>query len=157
MSHLTYLHDKEAVSKLKDLATTISTCLFCSGPGGDGDCRPMTASGVDDEGSLWFLSDRNSLKNREIASEPRVRLFYSHPGKNSFLVVSGEAEIVYDRDMIRRLWNTLDKTWFKEGEDDPSISLIRVRPEHARYWDAKGNAMVNFIKMVASVASGKTL
>jgi general stress protein 26 len=74
-----------------------------------------------------------------------------------YLVVSGQADIVYDREKIRELWNSLDRTWFKEGEEDPSISLIRVKPQHAHYWDSKGNRMVNFIRIVASVATGKTL
>lgn len=117
----------------------------------------MATAGIDEEGTIWFISDRDSEKNKDIAVDPRVKLYYSHPGKSSFLVVSGEAEIVYDRKKVRELWNPLDKTWFKEGEDDPAVSLIRVRPEHAHYWDTKGNRMVNFIKLVASVATGRTL
>lgn len=159
MSEPIYLQEKQAVRKLQDLATEIDICLFCSGSPIDEreGCRPMATSGVDEEGSIWFMSDRNSEKNKEIAVDPRVKLYYSHPGKSSFLIVSGMAEIVYDREKIRELWTYLDRTWFKEGEDDPSISLIRVRPEHAHYWDAKGNRMVNFFRMVASAATGRTL
>jgi len=159
MSQLSFLQDKEAIRKLQDLATEISICLFCSGSDTNEHegCRPMATSGVDEEGSIWFMSDRNSEKNKEIMTDPIVKLYFCSPGKSSFLVVSGEADIVYDREKIRELWNPLDKTWFKEGEEDPAISLIRVKPIHAHYWDAKGNKMVNFIKMIASVASGKTL
>jgi general stress protein 26 len=159
MSELTYKQDRQAVRKLQDLATEINICLFCSGPVTDehDGCRPMATSGVDEEGSIWFLSDRHSDKNKEIAIDPRVKLYYSHPGKSLFLIVSGMAEIVFDREKLRELWNPLDRTWFKEGEDDPSISLIRVRPEHAHYWDAKGGRMVNFFKMLVSAATGKTL
>jgi general stress protein 26 len=159
MSQLSFLQNKEAIRKLQDLATEISICIFCSGSdsGENEGCRPMATAGVDEEGTIWFISDRDSEKNKDIAVDPRVKLYYSHPGKSSFLVVSGEAEIVYDREKVRELWNPLDKAWFKEGEDDPAVSLIRVRPEHAHYWDTKGNRMVNFIKMVASVATGKIL
>jgi len=73
------------------------------------------------------------------------------------MVVTGRAEIIYSRTMIETLWNALDKTWFKKGKDDPAISLIRVRPENAHYWDVKGSQMVNFLKMVASAATGTTL
>ncbi len=159
MDNQQLLLDKDAVRKLKDLATEINICLFCNGSGMEdaASCRPMATAGVDEEGNIWFLSEKESEKNQEIGADPRVRLFYSHPGKSSFLIVSGQAEIVYDRDKIRQLWTPLDKTWFKEGEDDPSISLLKVKPFTAHYWDTKGNAMVNFFKMVASVATGKTL
>ncbi len=123
----------------------------------DLDCRPMSTAGVDETGNIWFFSDKNSQKNKDIAANSRVKLFYSHPGKSSFLIVSGDAEIVYDRSLIDRFWNPLDKAWFKEGKDDPAISLIKVRPDAAHFWDTKGNSMVNFLKMVASVATGKTL
>ena len=38
------------------------------------------------------------------------------------------------------------KTWFKEGKDDPGISLIKVTPEDAYHWDTKNNKMVSLIK-----------
>lgn len=159
MSEYQFLENKEAIKKLKDLATEINICLFCTGTGmeAEPECRPMTTSGVDEEGNIWFFSPRNSEKNLEISQYPQVRLFYSHPGKSSFLIVTGEAEISYDRSKIEQLWNPLDKTWFKEGQDDPSISLIRVKPYTAHFWDTKGNRMVNFFKMVASLATGTTL
>ena len=45
----------------------------------------------------------------------------------------------------------------KEGKDDPNISVIKVKPTTAYYWDTDGNRMVNFFKMVASVATGTNL
>jgi general stress protein 26 len=159
MSNREYLQHTEAIEKLKKLVSEIDICLFCSGTGLEEDpgCRPMSTAGVDDEGSIWFISDKDSQKNHDIAVDPRVKLFYSHPGKSIFLVVSGDAEIIYDRELIEKFWNPLDKTWFKEGKDDPSISLIRVKPDNAHYWDVKGNRMVNFLKMAASVITGRTL
>ncbi|HET6254791.1 MAG TPA: pyridoxamine 5'-phosphate oxidase family protein [Puia sp.] len=159
MSEQSYLHDKQAIRKLQDLATEINICLFCSGVISEEreGCRPMSTSGVDEEGSIWFMSDRKSAKNREITMDPHVKLYYSHPGKSSFLVVVGTADIVYDREKIRELWTPLDRSWFSDGENDPAISLIRVRPQHAHYWDARGNRMVNFFSLVAKVATGKAL
>jgi len=159
MSDKKYLQQGDAVDKLRELATEINVCLFCTDAGIEANtgCRPMATQGVDEEGNIWFMSDRDSEKNREISLDPRVKLYYSHPGKNSFMVVTGRAEIIYSRTMIETLWNALDKTWFKKGKDDPAISLIRVRPENAHYWDVKGSQMVNFLKMVASAATGTTL
>jgi general stress protein 26 len=159
MSTKEYLLQDQAIDKLKKLATEIDICLFCSGTGIEDDpgCRPMTTAGVDDAGNLWFLSDKDSQKNQDIALNPRVKLYYSHPGKSSFLVVSGDAEILFNKALIDRFWNPLDKIWFREGKDDPAISLIKVKPYNAHFWDTRGNRMVNFLKLVVSAASGKTL
>jgi general stress protein 26 len=149
----------EAVDKLKELVETIDICLFCTNlKTGDGaTTRPMSTQEVDEEGNLWFFSDINSDKNREIKNDKRVQLFYSSPGKNSYLVVNGDAEIVIDRKKVEELWSPLVKTWFKEGKDDPNISILKVVPTSAYYWDTEGNRMINFFKMIASVATGKTL
>jgi general stress protein 26 len=58
---------------------------------------------------------------------------------------------------VEELWSPLVKTWFKEGKDDPNISILKVTPTSAYYWDTEGNRMINFLKMIASVATGKTL
>jgi general stress protein 26 len=86
-----------------------------------------------------------------------VQLFFSHPSKNSYLVVNGTAEIILDRAKTEELWTPIVKTWFKEGKDDPNISIIKVKPTTSYYWDTDGNQMINFIKMIASVAIGTNL
>ncbi len=153
------LHNKEAIDKLKDLVDEINICLFCTNLKTDdgSTCRPMAAQHVCDEGNVWFFSDKNSDKNKEIAQNKNVQLFFSHPGKSSYLIVNGEAGIIIDRAKTEELWTPLVKTWFKEGKDDPNISIIKVKPTSAYYWDTDGNRMLNFLKMVASVATGQNL
>ncbi len=158
MSDVKDLNDTQAIDKLKELVSDIDICLFCTNLKGDGStARPMSAQKVCDQGNLWFFSDINSDKNREIKEDKHVQLFFSHPGKSSYLVVNGEAEIIIDKKKTEELWTPLVKTWFKEGKDDPNISIIKVRPTTAHYWDTDGNRMINFLKMVASAATGKTL
>ena len=158
MSNTKDLNQQAAIKKLKELAEEINICLFCSNLNTDGaTTRPMGTQQVDDNGDIWFFSAKDSDKNREIEEDEHVQLFYAHPGKSSYMVVNGTATISYDRAKIEELWSPLAKTWFKEGKDDPNISLIKVSNVNAYFWDTTGNKMVNFFKMVASVATGKTL
>ncbi len=149
----------EGVKKLKEMVEKIDICLFCTHLKTDdgSKCRPMSVQEVDDDGNLWFFSGADSEKNSDIKTEKHVQLFFSHPPKSSFLVLNGEAEITYDRSKIDELWSPLVKTWFKEGKDDPNISLIKVNTNSAYYWDTEGNRMINFFKMLASVATGTML
>ncbi len=159
MGNHTNLKNQEAIAKIKELAKGIDMCLFCTHvKKGDGEStRPMSTQGVDDDGTLWFFSDKNSLKNKEIKADNHIRLYYSQPSKSAFMVLNGEAEIVFDKEKVEELWSPHVKAWFKEGKDDPSISLIKVTPISAYYWDVEGNQMINFFKMLASVATGTTL
>ena len=159
MSDTNNLHSTEAIDKLKSLVDEINICLFCTNLKTDdgATCRPMGAQKVCDKGNIWFFSEKNSEKNMEIAQDKNVQLFFSHPGKSSYLVVNGEAEIIFDREKTEELWSPIVKTWFKEGKDDPNISIIKVNPTSAYYWDTDGNRMINFLKMIASVATGTNL
>ena len=159
MENKEHLLQADAVKKLKELAEEINICLFCTNlKTNDGaTCRPMGTQQVDENGDIWFFSAKDSDKNREIDQDNKVQLYYSHPGKSIYMVVNGTASISTDRAKIEALWSPLVKTWFKEGKDDPAISLIRVSDISAYFWDTKGNKMINFFKMVASVATGKTL
>ena len=153
------LNHKEAIDKLKSLVDEITICLFCTDlKTGDGStCRPMSAIKVCDQGNIWFFSEKDSDKNKAIALDKNVQLFFSHPAKGSYLVVNGEAEIILDKTKIEDLWTPVAKIWFKEGKDDPTISIIKVNPSKAYYWDTEGNQMINLLKMIASVATGKNL
>ena len=153
------LAHQEGIDKIRELAEDIDMCLFCTNlKEGDGEStRPMSTQGVDEDGTLWFFSDKNSLKNDEIKKDKHIRLYYSQPSKSSFMVLNGEAEIVFDRQKVEELWSPHVKAWFREGIDDPAISLLKVTPKSAYYWDVEGNQMVNFFKMLASVATGTTL
>lgn len=159
MSNTNNLKGHEGIKKLKNLVEDIKICLFCTNLKTDdgSTARPMSAQEVDQEGNLWFFSGIDSDKNREIKQDKHVQLFFSDPIKSSFLVVNGEAEIVFDRDKIEEFWNPLVKIWFKEGKEDPNISLIKVVVGNSYYWDVDGNRMINFFKIIASVASGSNL
>ena len=147
------------VEKLRELVDNIKICLFCTNLKTDdgSTTRPMSTQEVDDEGNLWFFSGVDSDKNREVKENKNVQLFFADPSKSTYLVVNGEAEIIIDYEKFEKYWNPLVKIWFKEGKDDPNLSLLKVTPNTSYYWDVDGNRMVNFVKMIASVATGTNL
>jgi general stress protein 26 len=159
MSNTENLNNKEAIDKLKSLVTDITVCLFCTDLKTDdgSKCRPMNAMKVCDQGNIWFFSEKSSDKNKAIAANKAVQLFFLHPGKSAYLVVNGEAEIILDKTIIKDLWTPVAKIWFKEGKNDPEVSIIKVTPTTAYYWDNDGNSMINFLRMAASVVTGINL
>ncbi len=159
MNTIENLNNKEAIDKLKSLVNEIMVCLFCTDLKTDdgSTCRPMTAIKVCNQGNIWFFSEKNSDKNKAIAADKHVQLFFSHPSKNSYLVVNGEAEIIMAKTTIEELWTPAAKIWFKEGKEDPNISIIKVKPTAAYYWDNDGNRMINLLKMAASLVTGTNL
>lgn len=153
------LKGKLGADKLKEMILDIKICLFCTNLKTDdgSTARPMTALEVDDHGNIWFFSEIDSVKNVEIKSDKHVQLIFSEPSKDIYLIVNGEAEILTNKSKIYDLWSPASGIWFKEGKDDPTISVIKVSSKIAYYWDADGSKMVNFFKFVASIVTGNNL
>lgn len=146
----------QAVAKLRELIEHGPTCMFGS------DLQtipfhvcPMHAQQVDDAGSIWFFSPLDSEHAANIRGDERVQLIFSNPSKYEFLTVFGEAFIVEDRAKTDELWNPIVKAWFPGGKEDPNLSLIRVDPSIAHYWDTKDGKLVVLAKILLGAVTGK--
>lgn len=69
----------------------------------------------------------------------------------------GHASTTTDKAYIDELWEPIVKTWFTEGKDDPRLTIIKVTPTEAYYWDTKHGYAVAGVKMMIGVPIGKTL
>jgi general stress protein 26 len=152
------LHRGEAIDKLKELVKHNPICLFTSRLTQEPfQTRPMSTAQVDDEGNLWFLSASDSYKNEEVDYDPNVQLFYVNTPDSEYLSVFGKAYISTDREKIDEVWKPLAKAWFTEGKNDPRITLLKVVPEEAYYWDTKTNKMVAMLKILTAAVTGQTM
>ena len=78
------LRNEDAANKIKKLADDIGTCMFCTYDASKLQSRPMSAQEIDEEGNLWFLSNKNSNKNKQIEQNSEVELFFAS-GHDKFL------------------------------------------------------------------------
>ncbi len=80
------LRGKAAVEKIREVVKRVDSCFFCTGlkgPDTEG-ARPMNVRQVDDDGTLWFLSASDSLKNAEVSADPSVRLYFQVSSQKRF-------------------------------------------------------------------------
>jgi len=96
--------------------------------------RPMLLQDVDDDGWLWFLTDRTSRKACELERNPETAVLFQSPRGDRYLSVNGTAVVVQDRAKLKRLWNPTYRAWFPKGRRDPEIVLIALRVDHVDYW-----------------------
>ena len=71
--------------------------------------------------------------------------------------IYGSATVNRDRALIDDLWEDMHKAWFPEGKDDPTLTVIVVKPQLGYYWDTKQGVMVSFLKIITAAATGKTM
>ncbi len=158
MGEVQNLSNTEAVKKIQEIAKDAAICLFATNLSSlPISTRPMATQKVDDDGNIWFLSSKSGHQTNDINQDSRVQLFYADKSSSEYLSVYGEATILYDRELAKELWSPIAKTWFTEGVDDPDLSIIKVTPSDAYYWDTKNNKVVSLIKILAGAVTGKTM
>ena len=159
MSDVRNFASQEAITKLQELAGDARIAMLCTNLAQlPFSTCPMSTQKVDEtNGAIWFFSSHDSQHNRDIEKDNRVQVIYANNGDSSYLTVFGTAELLHDRAKIDELWTPLAKVWFQEGKEDPNLRLIKVTPQEGFYWDTKHGKMVSFLKMIASIATGKTM
>lgn len=119
-------------------------------PEGQLRARPMALAEVEEDGTLWFATDRHSGKLDELAKDNHAVVVMQSSYK--FVSLSGTATAVDDRARIARLWKVEWKVWFPGGQDNPNLVLLRVDGNTGEYWDNSGTHGVKY-----SIEAGKAL
>lgn len=156
MGEIKNLQGPEAIAKIIELGNDADVCIFCTYSQGKLISRPMSVRQFDEEGHIWFLSNRNSMKNKALETNAKVELLFAK-GKDKYLSLSGAATVLFDKKKIAELWTPIAGIWFKDGKDDPDISVIRVHFKEGYYWDTKHGKMVEMALMATSLLTGKTM
>lgn len=141
----------DAQHKIHDVVAKADTCFLVT----HGGVRPMGVRQCDDDGTIWFLSDKHSNKNAQIEADGEVELYFQATEHSGFLHLTGRAVVLHDKALIDKLWTPLARVWFQQGKDDPCISVIRVQPTQGQYWDNKHGDAVAGVKMLIGAALGK--
>ena len=152
-------HDQTAggQDKLSELIKDIKFAMFTTHKqqGGHLHSRPMTTQNkrIDDD-ALWFFMSRSGDPVAEFQGDTQVNVSYADPGSDTYVSVSGTAQVVEDAAKKKALWNKAAEAWFKDGIDDPDLALVPVRIEHADYWDVKESKLVQLYKQAAAAITG---
>ena len=148
------LFSTEAIKKLQDMVDSIDFAMMATDLNSHPiHMIPMSSKKVDDQGRIWFLSNKSSQHNKNIKTNSKLHLIYASKGDMQFLNVFGNANITTDKTIINDLYKGSDDAWF-EGKDDPNITAISVAPLEAFYWDPKDSKLVTLVKMGVGAITG---
>lgn len=119
--------------------------------------HPLTTQNktLDEDSRLYFFVSRQSELAQSLQQDAAVNVSYADPGDDSYVSVSGEAEVVEDLAKKQALWSPMAKAWFPGGATDPDMGLLEVRITHAEYWDVTDSKMVQLVKIAKAAMTGK--
>ena len=126
-----------------DLIEDFNTALLVSHNGESLQARPMRLAQCDENGSIWFLTGKDTAKVGQIEQDGHV-LVSMQDGDKKSVSITGFARLVRDRAKLDEIWKKEYEVWFTEGKDDSNIVLIHVQGEAAQYWDNSGINVVTY-------------
>ncbi len=102
--------------------------------------RPMATQKRIPGADLYFVTDVESHKLEELASDPHVNVSYYRERTGEWVSVAGVARVSRSKAKIKDLYRPDWKVWFGDeggsrtgGPDDPRIGLIMVDADSAEY------------------------
>jgi general stress protein 26 len=139
--------------RVAGLIRTIRIALLTTADG-DGrlHTRPLETLAVDPDQTLWFFTDWNSPKVRELQHDVRVSLGYADPSSKTYLAISGVGTLEKDPQRAHELWTPEQRAYYPKGPDDDRLAVLRVRVEQAEYWIAPGRTSYLLAALEAAVS-----
>ena len=155
MSEEVTLSGPEGLKKIGEMIKDIRICMMTTaGADGSFDSRPMATQETEFDGTVWFLSHKDSGKMHELTDDAHVSLLYADTSDSKYVVAKGKASLSQDKAKIHELWNPMFKAWFPGGEEDPSIGVIKVTISEAQFWQASSSKIVMGMKYLAAAVTG---
>ncbi|WP_370291140.1 pyridoxamine 5'-phosphate oxidase family protein [Nocardioides sp.] len=141
--------------KLADLLDGMSIGMLTTyGPEGPRSI-PMARQDIEPGDTLWFITGRDTRHAAAVDAEARATLTFS--ARDSWVALTGRAEIIDDTARLEELWTTLAEAWMPEGPEDPNAVLLRFDIEQAEYWDTPGSRVASLLSFVKAKVTGDTL
>jgi len=106
--------------------------------------RPMAIAQLQPSCEMWFITDKDSAKAHEIDGDMRV-LVVCQNDSTAYISASGTAKVVHDPQKIEQIWREPFQVFFPKGKTDPSIALIRFKPDEGEFWDNGGFNKVKYL------------
>lgn len=144
--------DRDGWARLKELIESVRIALLTTlDLEGSLHTRPVETLRCDSDGTLWFFTDPQSPKADELSRDMRVSVGYSEPSKKIYAAVAGHGRILRDPGLAAQLWTPAQRAWYPEGIGDPRLSILRVTPERAEYWETPGRVSYLLAALGATV------
>jgi general stress protein 26 len=115
---------------------------FATSDGDQPQVRPVSPI-VEDNMSIWITTFNTSRKVKQLRQNPKCCLtFVEYPEGDKAATVNGEAKIISDLEMKKRVWNLAGfdlSGYFPKGPEDEEYCLLKIdinKVEWRESWEA---------------------
>ena len=118
--------------------------------------QPMSHFPEAESGAIWYITSSETDLVEAIGEGASGRLTYQSEKGDYQASAVGRLEIVRDDEKLDELWSIPVAAWFENGRDDPTVRLVRFRPEEAAVWATEANDVLVGLKLLrAGLSEGE--
>jgi general stress protein 26 len=149
------MSNESEIDRTWEIMDEVAVCMVTTHAGATMRTRPMHAIPDRAANCIYFITDARGAKDDEIAAAPDVCLAFADIDSNTYLSVTGTAQMVRDSAKAEELWSSEAQAWWPRGPRDPAVRVLRVEPDDAEYWDTRGNSVTVALKLLAARVRGR--
>jgi general stress protein 26 len=83
---------------------------------------------------IYISTNTASSKTGHIKKNPKISVYYCDTEKFMGVMFGGDAEIITDMKMKKKIWLDWWTRYYPEGLEDPDYTLIRLIPKTAQFY-----------------------
>jgi general stress protein 26 len=116
----------------------------------------MVTAKVEDDGTLWFVTDKESGIAEDISLHEQVNVSYSSQFADVYVSISGTAkQIEHSSEKNGALLTAEVREWLPEEVDESQLELIKVTMDHGQFWNAQDNRHEFFYRLINGMIGGE--
>ena len=106
--------------------------------------RPVAIDVIAHEGirEIWMTTYRNSTKARHLMVNRKAGISFVRDADSASL--TGKAEVVTDKDTLRRYWKDFFSHYYPDGPFDENYCLIRFSTQKTKLWIDGKHSVITF-------------
>ena len=144
---------QEQKNELWSIIEKIKVGMLTTHDGQEYRSRPMHIVQDSFDGSLWFFTDSQSAKVYETQKDRKVCVSFGDTGKNSYVSLSGVANITTDRELKKKFWNPMVGAWFEGDYSSPEVALLEIKVNSAELWETDKNKLSQLFELTKAAMS----
>jgi len=83
---------------------------------------------------IYISTNTSSSKIEHIKKNPKISIYYCEPDDFKGVMFNGDAEIIEDMELKKKIWLDWWTKYYREGLEDPDYTLLRLKPKIANFY-----------------------
>ncbi|NHJ40840.1 MAG: hypothetical protein FK731_12485 [Asgard group archaeon] len=88
----------------------------------------------DDSIVPYINTNTSSEKVKHVMENNSVAIYYCSPDEYKGIMIKGNAEIINDLELKKRIWTKTMFQYYPKGYTDPDFTLMKINPKYMKAW-----------------------